>query len=100
MIDELNGMWAILCVIFSCGTAYATIKVSLRSVTMQIDEIKRRVDETEHTLSNLKTDNAVSQYQYKTLENKLNEMAQDLKNIAENFNKLEKRGNLRWQENA
>ena len=63
-------------------------------------KLKRRVDETEHTLSNLKTDNAVSQYQYKTLENKLNEMARDLKNIAENFNKLEKRGNLRWQENA
>lgn len=109
MSDQINfnTIYTVLCLIFSCGTAYATIKVSIKSIlkdmelfNQRMDDVRRRLDAHEAEMNTWRTEREVSRVRYEQLQKDITAMSADLRSLTETLHKLEKRGELRWREDA
>lgn len=124
MSDQIsfNTIYTVICLIFSCGTAYATIKVSIKSIVTDMENMKRRMDayeaETKRRLELYetetkkrleaheiemqawRTEREVSRVRYEQLTEKMGELSGTVKEVKDTLHKLEKRGNLQWRENV
>lgn len=104
---SFNTIYTVLCLMFSCGTAYATIKISIKSIlkdmelfNQRMDDARRRLDAHEAEMASWRTEREVSRVRYEQLQEKIGDMAADLKSLTDTLHKLEKRGELRWREDA
>ena len=109
MSDQINfnTIYTIICLIFSCGTAYATIKVSIKSIlkdmqllNQQMEDARRRLEAHEAEMAAWRTEREVSRIRFEQLQEKMTEVSTGLRGVTDTLHKLEKRGNLQWRENV
>lgn len=94
---NFNTAYTILTLIFACGVSYATIKVSLKSMTDQFKDLNKKVIELEEQLKELEIEKRLNGFRFESIQRTLDSMCRDLSKIADDYVKLEKRGAQRWQ---
>ena len=94
---NFNTAYIILTLIFACGVSYATIKVSLKSMTEQFKHLNKKVAELEEQLRELEIEKRLNGFRFDSIQRTLDAMSKDLSKIADDYIKLEKRGMKQWQ---
>lgn len=94
---NFNTAYTILTLIFACGVSYATIKVSLKSMTDQFKDLNKKVIELEEQLKELEIEKRLNGFRFESIQRTLDSMCRDLSKIADDYVKLEKRGVRQWQ---
>lgn len=96
---NFNTAYTILTLIFACGVSYATIKVSLKSMTEQFKNLNQKVIELEEQLKELEIEKRLNGFRFDSIQRTLDTICRDLSKITDDFIKLEKRGAPRWNAN-
>ena len=99
-ISQINMLYTILTLIFACGVSYATIKVSLKSMSEQVKKLEEKVERLEKNLTDMKIEEGVSKHRYEDIRKSLSEIDKKLSKLTDFYLSLEKRGIERWREPA
>lgn len=97
-IGHVNTLYTVLTLIFACGVSYATIKVSLKSMTEQVKKLEQKVERLEESLINRKIEEAVMKKNQEDIQRSLSEIDKKLSKLTDYYFSLEKRGAQRWQQ--
>lgn len=97
-ISHINTMYTVLTLIFACGVSYATIKVSLKSMSEQVKKLEEKVERLEKNLTEMKIEEGISKQRYEDIRHSLSEIDKKLSKLTDFYLSLEKRGVKRWQE--
>lgn len=93
-------LYTILTLIFACGVSYATIKVSLKSMSEQMRKLEEKVERLEKNFTDMKIEEGVSKHRYEDIRQSLSEIDKKLSKLTDFYLSLEKRGVERWRESA
>lgn len=95
---EIASIYIVLTAVFSSGVAYATIKVSLSSVSREIEMVKKELDNARGDIQALNTEKEVNKYRFEEISRQIINMSEDIRIIASGFKSIEKRGSTkRWE---
>lgn len=94
---EIASIYIVLTAVFSSGVAYATIKVSLSSVSKEIEMVKKELDNARGDIQALNTEKEVNKYRFEEISRQIVNMSEDIRTIATGFKSIEKRGAKRWE---
>ena len=97
-ISQINTLYTVLTLIFACGVSYATIKISLKSMTEQVKKLEEKVERLEESLTKMKIEEAVSKHRYEDIRQSLSDIDKKLSKLTDFYLSLEKRGVQRWQQ--
>lgn len=96
--NHFNTMYTVLTLIFACGVSYATIKVSLKSMTDQIKKLEEKVERLENNLRELEIEKRMNGLRFDNIQKTLNDIDGKLSKMYDFYLSLEKRGLERWQQ--
>lgn len=97
-ISHINTMYTVLTLIFACGVSYATIKVSLKSMTEQVKKLEEKVERLEANLKELEIEKRMNSLRFDQIQRSLSDIDSKLSKMTDFYFSLEKRGVQRWQE--
>lgn len=99
-ISHVNTLYTILTLMFACGVSYATIKVSLKSMTEQVKKLEERVERLDRKIQELEISRQITNQRFDQIEKTLEKIDNKLSKIYDFYISLEKRGAQRWQQES
>ena len=97
-VTHINTLYTILTLMFACGVSYATIKVSLKSMTEQVKKLEQRVERLDQKIQELEINRQITAQRFDQIEKALEKIDEKLSKIYDFYISLEKRGAQRWQQ--
>lgn len=97
-ISHFNTLYTVLTLIFACGVSYATIKVSLKSMTEQVKKLEEKVEKLETNLKELEIEKRMNGLRFDQIQRTLSDIDSKLSRVSEFYFSMEKRGSQQWQQ--
>lgn len=97
-ISHFNTLYTVLSVIFAAGVCYATIKVSLKGMSKQVEVLTNKVEELERKLHELEIQKHVNSLRFENIQKTLDDINGKITLMSDFYSKIEKRGVLTWQQ--
>lgn len=97
-VNNFNMLYTIVTLMFACGVSYATIKVSIKSMTDQVRKLESKVEKLESSLTQMQIEKAVNKHVLDRIEKQLSDIDKKLSKVSEYYDSMEKRGAQRWRE--
>lgn len=96
-IGHFNTLYTVLTLMFACGVSYATIKVSLKSMTEQVKKLEEKVEKLEANLKELEIEKRLNGMRFDRIQETLEHIDKKLEPLTHFYHSIEKRGIQRWQ---